>query len=369
MRRLLLSIAAAGLTLTWAAAAWAVTGTITAQTEQGTAEGGASVSMVVVHKSDVQNIDPHKPVPHKYVVTTGHVKGRTDATGKTEFTYDEKKTNSNDDIALFVLHEKGGGIRFATQPLPATGGVLTFVPPQNFATGTPTTPGGPIAPFQGLLGGVHPGMSGPYGGFGLGVTDIHANTTEISVFGDVTDQFSPRDTTLTPNGTVGFDFSPTGGNIVIGPFVSVLGFNGQAVNHFSGGDTYTIRNNVTAVLGGRFGFFLPPSTFFPLDNSMIYLRGGATFTDQAFIFDFPGSPKTTVDKTVVGGMFGVGGKKLLNDNVMIADHRSSLWFFLEYNAFLNPATNVPPTMVTPFSTLRNSDFWAQGVNFGLELHY
>jgi hypothetical protein len=54
---------------------------------------------------------------------------------------------------------------------------------------------------------------------------------------------------------------------------------------------------------------------------------------------------------------------------MIADHRSSLWFFLEYNAFFNPATTVPPTTVTPFSTLKNDSFWAQGVNFGLELHY
>jgi hypothetical protein len=187
--------------------------------------------------------------------------------------------------------------------------VLTFVPPQNFATGAPTTPGGPITTFQGLLGVPHPGAYGPYFGFGLGVTDIHANTTETSVFGDVLDEFRPRDTTLTPNGTVGFDFPVGDGGVVIGPFASVLGFNGQAVNHFLGGGTYTIRNNVTAVLGGRFGFFLPPNTMLPpLDNSMIYFRGGATFTDQAFIFDFPGSPKTTVDKTVVGGTFGIGGK-------------------------------------------------------------
>jgi hypothetical protein len=289
------------MALIWSATAWAVTdGTITPQTpEQGTATGGAVVDLVVVKKTDIPNIDVRKPIPRHYQLTTSH--GTVDGSGKVTLTYNEQRTNRDDDVALIILHQ-GGRTYYATKPLNEIGGgqpvFFQPVPPTATAGGPTSVPVMPGYPY------LSPNM--PFSGFGVsGFISGNFSDQTIREYltmppGTQTNVLSDSNAGIGGGATLFYNI-PVAGPVTIGPFLTVNVLDQSTGRTFPGGFRIYTRDRVQFTFGPMFG--LP---FRTNDNTdvLLFLQLGASETQREFIV---GSPASSDTKSVWGGTIGVGG--------------------------------------------------------------
>lgn len=144
-------------------------------------------------------------------------------------------------------------------------------------------------------------FSGLSGGVSLEKSLLFLTWVEsLAATGATTNQNSVRGDPLGVGGNVGYGFRPWSGtnNIVVEPFLSFSYPNAKANYAFPGGSFIGARSNYEGTAGVKIG---PASDF-----AWIYAIAGASLLNETLTVNFVPT-SSTVDKTVSGATFGLGG--------------------------------------------------------------